>query len=351
MAHSLPSLKNNFSSLTPTDFISLITTKGFTKNQGEIFTKYFYRQENFSLHIPKLSLVFKKYLQENFNFDSLTLKKSQIDLEGNGKIAFETHDGFIVESVLLQKKNNTNSICISTQAGCGVGCIFCATGKLGFKRNLQAYEIVEQVRQTYLTFLKGKPLTHITIMGMGEPLENLEAVYQAFLILTSPLTYMVGAKKITIASSGYLPGLNQLALKKPRPSLSISLHAPNQDLRQKLIPMAKNYPLPQLIHFIKNYPLKPNKKLSIQYLLLKDINDKEEHAFQLAHLLKDLPVKVNFLQYNLVQGLNLEPSLQAREEFFIQTLRNHKISALKRLSYGAEIKAACGQLGHEIMHP
>jgi len=251
--------------------------------------------------------------------------------------------------VLLQKKNGETSICISTQAGCKMACAFCATGKLGFFRNLETHEMVEQVRLTYLAFLKGRPLTHVTIMGMGEPMENLDAVYQAFRILIHPLVYMVGADKVTVASSGYLPGLKLLAQKFPRPSLSISLHASNQALREKLLPIAKAYPLPELIEFIKHYPLKKNKRLSIQYLLLKGVNDTPAHAEELTELLKGLPVKINFLRYNAVEGAGFEPASEDTRDYFIERLRNSGVSSVKRLSYGEEIKAACGQLGHEIM--
>jgi 23S rRNA (adenine2503-C2)-methyltransferase len=157
-------------------------------------------------------------------------------------------------------------------------------------------------------------------------------------------------KKVSIASSGYLPGLEKLLQKKIQPTLVLSLHAPNQQIREKLLPISKKYPLEQLLDFIRRYPLKPHKRISIQYLLLDGFNDQEEHAEELGRLLKGLPVKINFMRFNEVEGLSVKSSSEEKREYFISRLRDeYGFSTIRRRSVGGEIKAACGQLGYSSM--
>ncbi|HCL55645.1 MAG TPA: 23S rRNA (adenine(2503)-C(2))-methyltransferase RlmN [Spirochaetia bacterium] len=342
-------MKTAFQYFLPREMLSLAQDNGFRRNQVFQFYKKFYKDSIQIDEIEGLSKELIGFLKTALDFPTLEIVYSKEDSEGNGKIGFKTNDGHIIESVILARDNET-SICISTQVGCKMNCAFCATAQLGFTRNLEVWEMVEQVRLSYFHFLKGKKtLTHITIMGMGEPMENFDAVYRAFQIFIHPFIYMIAAKKVTIATSGYLPGMMKLLEKKVKPSLTISFHAPNQELREKLLPIAKKYPIEQIMDYIKNYPLKKNKRLSIQYLLLKDINDKPEHAIQLAQLFHGLPVKFNFLKYNTIEFLPFEPSDEKTREFFIDTMRESGLSSLKRKSFGGDIKAACGQLGYELL--
>jgi 23S rRNA (adenine2503-C2)-methyltransferase len=336
-----------FQSIHPDRVLEAGFGKGFTKRRILNFYKLYYQKmEEILPETYGINRNFVRWLRESYSFPTLKVVSSQKDSEGNVKIGYQTHDGYWIEAVILAREDET-SICISTQVGCKMGCAFCATGKLGFTRNLETWEIVEQVRLAKVHFLQGRELTHITIMGMGEPFENFENMYDAFLTFTHPFTYMLGASKVTVASAGYLPGLRKLLEKQKKPSLVISLHAPNQEIREKLLPISKTYSMEEVLDFIRSYPLKKNKRISVQYLLLKGINDGPEHADELGKLLQGLPVKINFMRYNRVEGLGLEPVEEPVREYFIERLREYGFSCIRRRSAGEEISAACGQLGLE----
>lgn len=343
------SCKPYLASLLPEKVLETCMEKGFTKNQVfKFYRTYFRETRNFS-DIQGISKDFLLFLKETYNFPQLEVFSVRKDDENNGKIGFKTKDGHIIESVFLSRGKYT-SVCISTQVGCKMNCSFCATAKLGFVRNLEPWEMLEQIRMSCFEFLPQKQeLTHVTIMGMGEPFENFESMYQAFLVMIHPFTYSIGVKKVTVATAGFLPGLKKLLGKELFPSVVFSIHAPTQEIREKLLPISKTYSLPELMNYIRSYPLKKNKRISIQYMLLKGVNDSKENAAELAALLKGLPVKINFLRYNEIPGSIYEPSEESVREYFIQKLRESGFTSLRRKSIGADIKAACGQLGMELL--
>ncbi len=339
----------NFQSLLPHDIYLQAEQHGINRFKVlNFYKKYF--QDKIEMN-ENCELVGKKVIQfmnKRYKFYTLQVVYHKKDGDGNVKIGFKTGDEHIIETVILSR-GNENSICISTQIGCKMGCKFCATGHLGFVRNLESWEIIEQVRLGYLNFLKplGKRLTHITIMGMGEPLDNFENTYQAFLVLTNPYSYSVAYKKVALATSGYLPGMKKLAEKDKKPVLVISLHASNQKIREKLLPVSKFYSLKEILNFLKDYPLKKGKKHYLQYLLLKDVNDSVDYAEELALLLKEIPAKINFMRYNKVDSLPFEPAEETTRDYFIKYLKKSGFVTIKRRSVGGDIKAACGQLGLE----
>lgn len=342
-------IKSVFASLLPESVLQDCAKAGFTKKQIFLFYRKYFRETPDFKKIQGLSQKLIQYMGNTYSFPQLEILAIKKDQEENGKIAFKTVDGHIIESVFLTR-GDFHSICISTQVGCKMNCAFCATGKLGFVRNLEPWEMLEQIRLSSFEFIKsGKKLTHITIMGMGEPFENFDNMYQAFLIMIHPFSYSIAAKRVTVATSGYLPGLKKLLEKKILPSVTFSIHAPNQEIREKLLPISKKYSLDEILEYIRNYPLKKNKRISIQYMLLKGINDQPEHAEELANILKGLPVKINFLKYNEVTGSNLEASAEENREYFINRLRESRFTSIRRKSFGADIKAACGQLGNELL--
>lgn len=332
----------------PEEVFKKAENQGFSKLRVQHFyRKFFYHSVSVTPETRGVNARMAEFFHTHYTFPTLKIVYYKNDSEGNAKIGYETQDGHRIEAVIL-KRYNQISLCISTQIGCKMSCAFCATGTQGYTRDLETWELVEQVRLAQIHYMTEKhAFTHITIMGMGEPMENFEAMYQAFLNLTHPLVYSIAYRKITVASCGFLPGLKKLAAKKLKPSLVLSLHAPNQALREKLLPISKIYPLDQLLAFIKAYPLKPNKRISVQYLLLKGINDQPEHAAELATLMKGMPVKINFMRYNIVEGLPFEPVDEGVRSYFIDTLRQVGISSIVRHSAGGEINAACGQLGYK----
>jgi len=321
--------------------------KGFTRNTLINFYHKFFKENYNEEEIKGVKKDLLNFLKEHFSFPKLTEVYSYRDQEGNIKIGYKTKDNHIIETVILSRDEQT-SICVSTQIGCKMGCIFCATGKIGFIRNLDTWEIVEQVRAAYIKYLKNKGLTHITIMGMGEPFDNFENMYKSFLIFSDQIIYGIAKSRITVATVGYLPGLKKISDKKDKPTLVISLHAPNQQKREKIMPIAKSYKIDEIIDFIKTYPMKKNKRISVQYLLLKGINDSIEDAEELSILLKGLPVKINFMRYNSIGIEGLSPVSEEKRDFFITYLRSKGFSCIRRRSAGEEIKGACGQLGFSL---
>lgn len=250
-----------------------------------------------------------------------------------------------IETVLMQYADSRRSVCVSSMIGCPVGCRFCATGKLGFAGNLSAQQIVDQVL-FFSRLLKEKKekVTNVVFMGMGEPLLNLEAVWSAIQTLTSPEKLALGKRRITISTSGYLDEFKKLVQKGFRQRIAISLHAPNQQLRAQLMPVAKIYPLNQLLKTMDDYVKLTNKRITYEYILIKDVNDKPEHAQQLVSLFQNRLAHINLIPFNPIKGESLQRSPLKRIYQFAAILKKAKIPHTIRLTRGDKIAAACGQL-------
>lgn len=266
-----------------------------------------------------------------------------------------------VESVIMRFADGRNTVCVSSQAGCSMGCSFCATGKLGLIRNLTAEEIVDQVVQC-ARWLKAKDgkITNIVFMGMGEPFNNPENVFLALEWLNDPDMFGLGARHISISTCGIIPGIERLAKDQPQVNLAISLHAPNQGLREKLMPVSRAYPLERLMRVVRKYMEITNRKVMFEYLMIDGVNDSDELADELADLLvqhKHLS-HVNLIKYHkntaeskvslnkgeAKRNESYEPSPQARIKHFANILKRRGIAVTIRASFGEEINAACGQL-------
>ncbi len=258
-----------------------------------------------------------------------------------------TKEGFPVETVLM-KYSKRNTICVSCMSGCPVGCTFCATGQMGFNKNLDTQEIVDQVLYFKRKLSKeGEKITNIVYMGMGEPMLNLENVVRSIDILTDPEKVALGKRRITVSTVGYIEQLDQFLSMDLGVKIALSLHAPNQELREKLMPTAaKNNPLNKLMEVLKDYQERTNKKITYEYILIKDINDKEEHAEELAELLKGQIVLVNLIRLNPSPLILFKPSSMNKTRLFQAILNEEGINNTLRYSYGDEINAACGQLAN-----
>lgn len=258
-----------------------------------------------------------------------------------------TKEGFPVETVLM-KYSKRNTICVSCMSGCPVGCTFCATGQMGFNKNLDTQEIVDQVLYFKRKLSKeGKKVTNIVYMGMGEPMLNLENVVESIDILTDPEKIALGRRRITVSTVGYVEQLDQFLSMDLGVKIALSLHAPNQELREKLMPTAaKNNPLNKVMEVLKDYQKRTNKKITYEYVLIKDINDKEEHAKKLAELLRDQIALVNLIRLNPSPLTPFEPSSMNKTLLFQAILNEEGINNTLRQSYGDEINAACGQLAN-----
>ncbi|MFA5184101.1 MAG: 23S rRNA (adenine(2503)-C(2))-methyltransferase RlmN [Patescibacteria group bacterium] len=254
-------------------------------------------------------------------------------------------DGEAIETVLIRQKEERNTICVSTQAGCPLNCEFCATGMNGFRRNLTAEEIVEQVI-FWARYLKqeGKEekIANIVFMGMGEPFLNYEQFMKAAKFINNPETLNIGARRLSVSTAGITEGIKRLSGEKLQINLAISLHAATDGLRRELMPVAKKYPLRELFKAVDNYIIKTGRRVMFEYLMIKGVNDRDLDARELATLMKKPLYFVNLIPYNPTG--RFKASDRERIEAFKKILEEQKVPVTVRLSFGADIAAACGQL-------
>ncbi|MDD5076900.1 MAG: 23S rRNA (adenine(2503)-C(2))-methyltransferase RlmN [Sphaerochaetaceae bacterium] len=257
-------------------------------------------------------------------------------------------DGNLIETVLMRHKDGRNTVCVSSQVGCALGCKFCATGKMGFKRNLTSQEIIEQV-VFFSRYLKkgGKRVTNVTFMGMGEPFLNYENVLESIRFLNSKEHFNIGARNISVSTAGITEGIERFSKIGLQVNLAISLHAPNNELRSKLMPINKKYSIEKLFYGISKYIKKTNRQVMFEYLLIKNINDSSECARELVKLTKDPLFYVNLILYNPTNGNNFLPSTTERIKKFKQILKKNNVIFSQRFRFGQDIKAACGQFAGE----
>lgn len=290
--------------------------------------------------MTNLSKDFRSQLSQIAEVSDIKIKNKQVSSDGTIKYLIEYPDGNCVETVLMRFDNRANlTACVSSQVGCAVNCAFCATGKRGFIRNLTPAEIIEQV----LTIQRdtGLKVTNVVFMGQGEPLLNLDNVLKALNIFNEDL--QIGARRITISTSGIIPQINKLAELNMQSTLALSLHAPVSEIRKQIMPIECKYPLGELKKALKNYTEKTGRRITIEYLLIKDLTDTPEMAKQTAMFLKDIKCNVNLIPYNVVKKDFEKPNNTTCMKFkYILEHSGKKVTI--RLERGADIDAACGQL-------
>jgi 23S rRNA (adenine2503-C2)-methyltransferase len=326
---------------------SLNELKEFFKNHDikefhakQIF-EWIYQKKVFSFDLmTNLPKDLKDFLKSFFSFPCLKLVsfiESQ-DKETK-KFLFELEDKSLIESVLIKSKDR-KTVCVSSQVGCNVRCFFCASGKKGLIRNLTVGEIIEQI----LFIAKDEKITNIVFMGMGEPLENFENVVKSIKLINDENGFNISQRKISISSVGIPEKIIKLANEDFSINLILSLHAPNQELREKLIPFAKKYPLDDILHALDYYFEKTKRDLAFEYILIKDLNDTESHAKELFFLLKKRQCSLNLIPYNPIDGINLKRSETAVIDRFKKILESKGLVVTQRYAKGKDIAAACGQL-------
>ena len=284
----------------------------------------------------------RRDLAAAFPLRRLALSARQTSADGTEKYLWDLGDGEAVESVLIPE-GRRRTLCISSQVGCALGCVFCATGRMGFRRNLTAAEIAGQVREVMLLDPALKP-TNVVFMGMGEPLLNWEAVDAALTILNHPDGLGIGARHITVSTVGILPNLARLAERPEQFRLALSLHAPTPALRRELMPIEKKYTLPDVITALGRF----RRRVTLEYVLIGGKNDALEHADRLAALAGPLGALVNLLPLHPGGAPDLTPSARADMLAFERRLKQHGVEAVLRRSRGLDISAACGQLRVEL---
>ncbi len=292
-----------------------------------------------------LSIKFREELKQVATVTDIKIKVKQVSSDGTIKYLLEFPDGECVETVLMRFDNRANlTACVSSQVGCAVNCTFCATGKRGFIRNLSYREIIEQV----LTIQRdtGLKVTNVVFMGQGEPLLNLDNVLKAMEIFNE--NFQIGARRLTLSTSGIVPQIKKLADLDMQSTLALSLHAPNSEIRRKLMPIENKYNMDELHKALKYYVEKTGRRITIEYLLIKDLNDTVESAKQLAAYLKDIKCNINMIPYNPTEKNDYQrPSNNAIMKFkYLMEHSGKKVTI--RLERGADIDAACGQLRGKV---
>jgi 23S rRNA (adenine2503-C2)-methyltransferase len=264
------------------------------------------------------------------------------------KVLFHLADQNAIEAVMMRYENRI-TICISSQAGCGMGCTFCATGQMGFKRNLTSGEIVAQVLH-YARQLRPSDdrVTNVVLMGMGEPFHNYDNTLSAIDRLNNPQGFNMGERRFTISTVGLIPGIKRFTDEKRQINLAISLHAATDDLRSQMLPINKKYPLHELIAACREYVQKTNRRISFEWALIQDVNDTHEQALALAKLLQGLLCHVNVIPLNPTQKYDGKASSHQKAESFQKTLESQGIPCSLRLKRGIDIQAGCGQLATKV---
>lgn len=288
----------------------------------------------------------RKALQEEILFCSITPITHQISkMKDTEKILFSRQDNTKFETVLMRHTDGRNTVCVSSMVGCPVGCTFCATGKMGFIGNLTVQEIVDQV--LYIARLLKKEhesVTNIVFMGMGEPLLNLPAVKEAIHIFTDPEKMGMSERRITISTSGITDKLQELIKLGYKGRLALSLHAPNQLVREQIMPIAKQYPLSRVLEVCKKFANDTNKRVSYEYILIDGVNDTIQCAEELAYCMDPKLSHINLIPYNMVPGVSYRTSSHSAIQAFASCLEKHHIQHTIRVTMGDDIAAACGQL-------
>lgn len=319
--------------------------KGYKKfNASQIYDwLYKKRVKNFDdmLNIKKELI---EYLKQNYTFSTIKLIKKQVDIDVC-KYLFELEDNNKIEAVYM-KHNYGNSLCISTQVGCNMSCTFCESGRLKKVRNLKSHEMVEQIIKIEENL--NIRITHLVLMGIGEPFDNYDNVINFIEIINNHKGIELGSRHITISTCGIIPKIKEFMNYDKQVNLAISLHAPNNEIRNKIMPINKAYPIEELLKTIKEYVDKTNRRVTFEYIMLKGVNDSEKHALELAHLLKGINCYVNLIPYNETGHINLEKSSKDKILKFYDILKKNKINVTIRKEFGSKVSAACGQLSSSI---
>ena len=290
---------------------------------------------------------FIEELKKDFTLDKFELVTSQKSFDGTQKFLFRLSDGNLIETVLMNHDYGY-SVCVTTEVGCNMGCMFCASGMKKKLRNLEASEIVLQVLT--VSKLAEVRVSHVVVMGIGEPFDNYDNVIKFIKILNYPLGLEIGARHITVSTCGLVEKIREYSDFDLQVNLAISLHAPNNDIRNQIMPINRAYPIEELIEAIEYYIEKTNRRVTIEYILIKDLNDTKECANELADLLHGLNVYVNLIPYNEVKEKPFKRSSKDSMVAFFDVLKKRRINVQLRKEQGGDIDAACGQLRSKHMN-
>ena len=280
-------------------------------------------------------------LNQKYTIDSLQSDHMFVSEDGTKKFIFKLRDNRYIESVMIPDENR-NTVCISTQVGCKYNCVFCASGKMGFIRNLDVSEIIGQI--LYIKLKENVKISNVVFMGMGEPFDNYDALIKAISIINAREGLNIGARKITVSTSGIVPGIKKFADAGWQVRLSVSLHAPDDATRSSLMPVNKKYPVAVLLDACNYYISRTGRRITFEYILIAGVNDKENHLFGLERIAKKLHADINVIPYSRIKNCGFTSPSAEKIRWFVGSLRKKGIKATVRNSRGSDINAACGQL-------
>jgi 23S rRNA (adenine2503-C2)-methyltransferase len=343
------SAKADIKSLYREELVDRLAERGEAAYRADQILDWTYRKLATSFDdMTNLSSALRASLAGEFDVNAVDVLKTRRAGDTTQKILFELHDRSSIETVLipatpgLTSRSDRLTVCVSTQVGCAYRCGFCASGLHGLKRNLTPAEIVDQV--VHAQRLRGARIDNIVVMGMGEPLANYDNVVRALRIINAPWGLEVGARKITVSTVGLVPRIRQLADQPMQFRLAVSLHGATDEVRNRIMPVNKKYPLAELIDACRYYRRTARRMLTLEYVLIDGVNDTREQAKRFAEIARDLRAKVNLIPYNEVEGLEWRRPGINRCRVFQKILEERGVGATLRREKGSDIDAACGQL-------
>lgn len=323
------------------DLTSYLEDNGYSKFVSKQIYDWIYKKRVFDFDkMSNIKLELREQLKKDFDISMLKLVRRQTSKETN-KYLFELADGNLIESVLMRHDYGL-SVCVSSQIGCNMGCSFCESGRLKKVRDLLPGEIVRQILMIEEDV--GMRISSVVVMGIGEPFDNYDNIMDFIRIINSPFGIAIGARHITVSTSGLVPMIKRYAEEDLQTNLAISLHAPNDELRNKIMKVNKAYNISALIAAINEYIEKTNRRVTIEYVMLSMVNDSEENANELADLLRGMNVYVNLIPYNETSHIEYKKSPNDQVMKFYDTLKRRGINVTVRREFGGNIDAACGQL-------
>jgi len=337
-----PSALRSLKGLLPEELETLAVAEGAPKFAGRQLLGWLYRHGSADWNeMTNIRKPFRAILAERYRLQEAVVAHEQQAADGTTKLLVELADGARVESVIIPEPARV-TLCISTQVGCGRGCAFCATARMKLRRNLTAAEIVEQV----IIARRRAAVSNVVFMGMGEPLDNYDNVRRAAVLLASPLAFGISPRHLTVSTVGVVPHIRRLAADRVPVRLTVSLTAPDDELRSRLMPINRQWPIAELLAAVHDYMAETRREITFAYVLLKGINDSPRQAAQLAALVRPLNAKVNLIPYN--QTLGFERPDEATLLKFQTALKVAGVLALVRRERGGGIAAACGQLATAV---
>ena len=332
----------NFKSMTLAEMTAALKEMGQPAFRGKQVYTWLHKGVRSYDEMSNLSKDLRTALAERYPFTPpVVVRKQDSARDGTIKYLWRLADGNCVETVLM-RYHYGNTVCISTEVGCRMGCAFCASTLGGLVRKLEPHEMVDQVLFTQVD--SGLPISHIVLMGIGEPLDNYDNVMRFLELINSPEGMNISMRHISLSTCGLVPKIDQLAQKKLQLTLSVSLHAPNDEIRNRIMPVNKAYPTEELLSACRRYYQATSRRISFEYAMIDGVNDREADAKELLRRLKGLPAHFNLIPLNHVEESPLKPSTKAAVARFQKILEDGGVTATVRRTLGGDIDASCGQL-------